>query len=89
MFRVVTSGFEEKFNRWTDALNKANSLRPSCQSLLEDVRIYYEDNLVWIYSRSHKYPQYIGPKIYNKLARLFIKEAMEEEESQNLESREN
>jgi len=89
MFRVVTPGFEEKFIRWTDALDKANALIPSCKSLFEDIRIYYEDNLVWIYSRSHKYPQYIGPRIYDKLARLFIKEATEEEQSQNSESREN
>ena len=79
MFRVITPGFEEQFTRWTDALNKAKSLIPSCKSLFKDVRIYYGDNLIWIYSRSHKYPQYIGAGVYDKLARLFIQEAMEEE----------
>ena len=81
MFRVITPGFEEKYERWTDALNQANSLIPSCKGLFKDVRIYYGENLVWIYSRSHKYPQYIGPRIYEKLAKLFLTEAMEEANS--------
>ena len=79
MFRVITPGFEAEYDRWTDALNKANSLKPRCRGLFEDVRIYYGDNLIWLYSRSHKYPQYIGAGVYDKLAKLFIKEAMEEE----------
>ncbi len=86
MFRVITPGFEAKFTRWTDALNKANSLIPNCKSLFEDVRIYYGDNLIWIYSRSHKNPQYIWAGIYDKLAKLFIKEAMEEEADQKQKS---
>ena len=83
MFRVITSGFEAEYTRWTDALNKANSLIPSCRGLFKDIRIYYGDNLVWLYSRSHKYPQYIGAGIYDKLAKLFIVEAMEEEAANN------
>lgn len=79
MFRVITSGFEAEYTRWTDALNQANSLIPNCRGLFKDIRIYYGDNLIWLYSRSHKYPQYIGPGIYDKLAKLFITEAMEEE----------
>lgn len=79
MFRVITPGFEAEFPRWTDALNKANSLIPSCKSLFKDIRIYYGDNLIWIYSRSHKYPQYIGAGVYDRLAQLFIQEAIEEE----------
>ena len=79
MFRVITPGFEAEFPRWTDALNKANSLMPSCKSLFKDIRIYYGDNLIWIYSRSHKYPQYIGAGVYDRLAKLFIQEAIEEE----------
>ena len=78
MFRVITPGFDEKYERWTDALNQANSLIPGCKGLLKDVRIYYGKNLIWLYSRSHKYPQYIGAGIYDKLAKLFLKEAMEE-----------
>ena len=78
MFRVITPDFEAQYERWTDALNKANSLIPQCQGLFKDIRIYYQDNLIWLYSRSHKYPQYIGAGVYDQLARLFIKEALEE-----------
>lgn len=85
MFRVITPDFEASYDRWTDALNQANSLMPSCKSLFTDVRIYYGENLIWLYSRSHKYPQYIGAGIYDKLAKLFIIEATEEENSDNLE----
>ncbi|MEL6579972.1 MAG: hypothetical protein AAFQ14_09470 [Cyanobacteria bacterium J06621_12] len=83
MFRVMTPGFEESYERWTDALNQANSLIPQCKGLFKDVRIYYGENLIWLYSRSHKYPQYIGAGVYDKLARLFISEAMEEEAANN------
>ncbi|MBE9048361.1 hypothetical protein IQ255_28905 [Pleurocapsales cyanobacterium LEGE 10410] len=79
MFRVITPGFEAKYDRWTDALNQANSLIPSCKGLFKDVRIYYGDSLIWLYSRSHKYPQYIGAGVYDKLAQLFVREALEEE----------
>ena len=78
MFRVTTPGFEAQYDRWTDALNKANSLKPGCRGLFEDVRIYYGDSLIWLYSRSHKYPQYIGAGVYDRLAQLFIREAQEE-----------
>ncbi|MEL6438375.1 MAG: hypothetical protein AAFQ80_03820 [Cyanobacteria bacterium J06621_8] len=79
MFRVVTPDFDAKYERWTDALNQAKALIPQCKGFFQDIRIYYGDNLIWVYSRSHKYPQYIGEGVYDKLARLFIQEAMEEE----------
>lgn len=82
MFRVITPGFQAEYARWTDALNQANSLIPECQGLFKDIRIYYGDNLIWLYSRSHKYPQYIGAGVYDKLAQLFVREAMEEAEQQ-------
>ena len=81
MFKVVTAGVEAEFSRWTDALNKAKSLMPDCKSLFRDVRIYDGEDLIWVYSRSHKYPQYIGAVTYNRLARLFLYEAMAEEEA--------
>ena len=56
-----------------------NHLIPQCRSLFEDIRIFVGKELVWVYSRSHKYPQYIGAGNYDRLARLFIAEAMEEE----------
>ena len=80
MFRVITPGFDASYERWTDALNKANSLKPSCKGLFKDVRIYDGESLVWLYSRVHKYPQYIGAGVYDRLARLFIAEAIAEAE---------
>ncbi len=81
MFQVVTKGFSQEFERWTDALNTANSLKAQCRSLTQDVRIYLEGELIWVYSRLHKYPQYIGAGIYDRLARLFVQEAIEEAEA--------
>ncbi|MBE9102008.1 hypothetical protein [Vacuolonema iberomarrocanum] len=79
MFRVLTRGYSEDFERWTDALETANSLKPKCRSWLQDIRIFDGEDLVWVYSRSHAYPQYIGAGTYNRLARLFIQEAIAEE----------
>ena len=83
MFRVKSPNFDAEYIRWTDALDQANSLKTSCKSLFEDIRIYYGEELLWVYSRSHKYPQYIGAGTYDKLARLFIQEATEAEQEQN------
>ncbi len=80
MFRVITPKFDQKYSRWTDALNQAKSLIPQCKSLLEDIRIYDGEEIIWVYSRSHKYPQYIGAGTYNRLANLFIQETLEEEQ---------
>ena len=79
MFRVLTRGYSEDFERWTDALETANSLKPKCRSWLQDIRIFDGEDLVWVYSRSHAYPQYIGAGTYNRLARLFIQETIAEE----------
>lgn len=81
MFRVVTKGFSEEYERWTDALNAAKSLIPQCKSLTQDIRIFLFDELVWVYSRLHKYPQYIGAGMYDRLAKLFIQESIEEAEA--------
>jgi hypothetical protein len=79
LFRVVTKDCDREFERWTDALYYAKSLMPQCRSLFADIRIFVGEELVWIYSRSHKYPQYIGAGNYDRLARLFVAEAIEEE----------
>ena len=76
--RVPTALRDREFERWTDALYHAKSLIPQCRSLFEDIRIFVGKELVWVYSRSHKYPQYVGAGNYDRLARLFIAEAMEE-----------
>jgi hypothetical protein len=80
MFQVVYQNRKREFSRWTEALDYAKSLIPDCKGLFADIRIYQEKELIWIYSRSHKYPQYIGAGTYDRLARLFILETMEEEE---------
>jgi hypothetical protein len=79
MFKVIAPGFSQEFERWTDALETANSLKPSLKRWTEDIRIFLFDELIWIYSRSHKYPQYIGAGMYDRLARLFVQEAIEAE----------
>lgn len=81
MFRVVTRGFCQEFARWTDALNTAKALRPECKSLLQDIRIFDGDNLIWVYDRLHIHPQYIGPGTYRRLAIVFLQEAVDEENS--------
>lgn len=87
MFKVVTQDYTQEFQRWTDALNAAKSLMPQCKSWTQDIRIFLVDELVWVYSKSHKYPQYIGPRMYDRLAQLFLQEALEEEQAQvNAES---
>ena len=74
MFRVFAKDYDCQFERWTDALAAGNSLKSKCKSLFEDVSIFYGEELIWVYSRSHTYPQYIGAGVYDKLARLFIME---------------
>jgi hypothetical protein len=74
MFRVFTKDYDHTFDRWTDALAAGNSLKSKCKSLFQDIRIFDGEELIWIYSRSHTYPQYIGAGVYDKLARLFLLE---------------
>ncbi len=74
MFRVVFKDDDREFERWTDALDAGNSLKPKCKSLLQDIRIFDNGELIWIYSRSHTYPQYIGAGVYDRLARQFLLE---------------
>lgn len=79
MFKVVASNLSQEFTRWTEALNAAKSLMPNCK-WTETVKIYLCDELVWLYSREYKYPQYIGAGNYNRLAKLFIQETLEDAE---------
>jgi hypothetical protein len=80
MFKVVSRDYSQEFERWTDALNAANELKPTCKNWLQDIRIFDGSDLIWVYSRSHHYPQYIGAGTYDRLARLFLFETMLEEE---------
>ncbi|MBD2019964.1 hypothetical protein H6F43_07155 [Leptolyngbya sp. FACHB-36] len=81
MFRVVAPEFSQEFERWTDALNTAKSLIPQCKGWTQDIRIFLCDELIWLYSREHKFPKYIGAGMYDRLARLFIQEAIDESAS--------
>jgi dihydropteroate synthase len=77
-FKVVTPGFEQTFERWTDALETANSMRSSLKSWFKDIRILEGSDprwkLVWVFGRGRSHPEYIGPGTYDRLARLFIEE---------------
>jgi hypothetical protein len=74
MFRVFTKDYDREFERWTDALDAGNSLKSRCKSMFQDIRIFDDGELIWVYSRLHTYPQYIGAGVYDKLARLFLLE---------------
>lgn len=82
MFRVATRGVSEEFERWTDALEAGKALIPQCKSLLQDIRIFDGDQLVWVYSRSHTFPQFVGAGNYNRLARMFLAEAIAEQKAE-------
>lgn len=78
MFKVVTKKVDRDFDRWIDALEFAKSLMPECK-WFQDVRIFEKGNLVWVYSRSHKFPQFVGAGVYDRLAKRFLLETLEAE----------
>ena len=71
---MVTRSFKQEFERWTDALETANSLKPQLKSWFVDIRIFDGKDLVWMYSKLRAHPEYIGPGTYDRLARLFMAE---------------
>lgn len=81
-FKVVTPGYEEAFERWTDALERANSMKSSLRSWFKDIRILEDTGRgwtpVWTYGRGRSHPEYLGPGTYDRLARLFIAEGQAE-----------
>ncbi|MBD2079401.1 hypothetical protein [Leptolyngbya sp. FACHB-17] len=78
MFRVVTRNVDREFDRWIDALEFAKLQMPECK-WFQDVRIFEKGNLVWVYSRSHKFPQFMGAGVYDRLAKRFLLETAVEE----------
>jgi hypothetical protein len=76
-FQVTAPNFSQDFDRWIDALETGKSLMPTCKGLFQEVRIFEAGELIWLYDRFHRYPQFIGPGTYNRLARLFLEEANE------------
>ena len=85
MFKVISPGFSQAFERWIDALTSAKSLMPQCQ-WMQDVRIFEDGRLVWVYSRSHKYPQFVGAGTYDRLAKRFLLETIADETGAETES---
>ncbi|MEM6252505.1 MAG: dihydropteroate synthase [Cyanobacteria bacterium P01_D01_bin.156] len=73
-FTVVARGFKQEFERWTDALETANSLKPQLKSWFTDIRVFDGKDLVWMYSKLRAHPEYIGPGTYDRLARLYMAE---------------
>lgn len=73
-FKVVTPGYEEAFDRWTDALEQANSMKSSLKSWFKDIRILEDGRPVWVYGRGRSHPEYLGPGTYDRLAQLFMAE---------------
>jgi len=71
VFKVVTRDVDREFDRWIDALDFAKSLMPECK-WFQDIRIFEKGNLVWVYSRSHKFPQFVGAGVYDRLAKRFL-----------------
>lgn len=84
MFKVITPGFSQTFDRWIDALETGKSLIPQCK-WFSDIRILEKGELVWVYSRSHKFPQFVGPGTYDRLAERFLIETSEVETDPNQE----
>jgi hypothetical protein len=78
VFKVVTRNVDRDFDRWIDALEFAKSLMPECK-WFQDVRILEKGNVVWVYSRSHKFPQFVGAGVYDRLAKRFLIETLESE----------
>ena len=82
-FTVITRGFKQEFERWTDALETANGLKPQLKSWFVDIRIFDGKDLVWMYSKLRAHPEYIGPGTYDRLARLFMTEGRQQSASRH------
>ena len=85
-FKIVTPGFEQDYERWTDALEKANSLRPSLKSWFKDIRILEDGKPVWTYGRGRKHPEYLGPGTYDRLRSPVHRRTNSSEFSRTLEN---
>lgn len=81
MFKVLTTtGVSEEYLRWIDALTAAKARIPECRGWLNEIRILEDGEPVWSFTRSNKYPVFLGPGTYNRLARQFIRETIAEEQ---------
>ena len=81
MFKVLTTtGISEEYARWIDALDAAKARIPECKGWFSEIRILEDGEPVWSFTRSNKYPVFLGPGTYNRLARQFIRETLAEEQ---------
>ncbi|MBE9032146.1 hypothetical protein IQ266_20615 [filamentous cyanobacterium LEGE 11480] len=76
MFKVRAKKFQQEYELWTEALERAKALIPKC-GWFEEIQILEKGDLVWAYSRGYKYPRFIGPGTYDRLARRFALENTE------------
>lgn len=76
MFTVRTKKQQQDYELWTEALTAAKALMPQC-GWFDEVQILEKGDLVWAYSRGYKYPRFIGPGTYDRLAQRFVLESTE------------
>jgi hypothetical protein len=79
MFKVTAPNFVQEFERWIDALEMAKSLIPKCKGIFQEVRILENSELIWVYDRFHRHPQFMGAGTYKRLAQRFLQETAEDE----------
>jgi hypothetical protein len=79
MFKVTAPNFVQEFERWIDALEMAKSLIPKCKGIFQEVKILDNNELVWVFDRFHRYPQFMGAGTYKRLALRFLQETVEDE----------
>jgi hypothetical protein len=78
-FKVTAPQYDREFERWIDALEMAKSLIPNCKGIFQQVKILEDEKLVWAYDHFHRHPQFFGAGTYNRLARRFVLETLEDE----------
>jgi hypothetical protein len=76
MFQVRAKGFQQNYDRWIDALEAAKPLQAKC-GWFDEVQILEKSELVWVYGKGYKYPRFIGPGVYDRLAKRFVLESTE------------
>jgi hypothetical protein len=74
MFQVRAKGFQQTYDRWIDALDAAKPLQAKC-GWFDEVQILEKSELIWVYSKGYKYPRFIGPGVYDRLAKRFVLES--------------
>jgi hypothetical protein len=79
MFKVTAPNFVQEFERWVDALEIAKSLIPKCRGIFQEVRILENNELIWVFDRLHRHPQFMGAGTYKRLALRFLLETAEDE----------